>query len=108
MGMRKKSSGCISSSCKTIIKEVILGNPNPSNFKILSAGMNENFTILKVKYPDCANYEGVKILVYKGHILKELMAMTEVDPHFCDKHLSPIARFEPTEYGLKLALSLKE
>lgn len=49
----------------------------------------------------------VKELMYKGHVLKELVASTEIDPHFCEKHLSPIARFAPTEEGLKLALSLK-
>ncbi len=79
---------------------------NPKKFKILEGGVNDAFTILKVKYEDCTNYEGVKILVYKGHVIKEIMAAKEIDPHFCDKHLSPIARFAPTEEGLKLALSL--
>ncbi len=101
------NSSCRSSSCTTVIKEVLVGSPNPRNFQILEAGMNEAFTILKVKYPDCKNYEGMKILVYKGHVLKELVRQAELDPHFCDKHLSPIARFAPTEEGIKLALSLK-
>ena len=84
-----------------------LPEPNPKNFEILESGLNKDFTIIKVRYPDAANYEGVKILVYKGHVLKKIMAATELDPHFCDKHLSPIARFAPTEEGLWLALNLK-
>ncbi len=83
-----------------------LPNPDPKKFEILEVGLNNDFTIVRVKYPDCTNYEGVKILVYKGHVIKEIMAAKEIDPHFCDKHLSPIARFAPTEEGLKLALSL--
>lgn len=81
-------------------------NPNILNFTILESGFNKDFTILKVKYIDCTNYEGIKILVYKGHVLKELLDAKEIDPHFCEKGLSPIARFVPTEEGLKLALSL--
>lgn len=98
--------GLSSCGCTTVIKEILVGNPNHKNFKILEAGMNENFTILKVQYPDCKNYEGMKILVYKGHILKQIMALTELDPHFCENHLSPIARFAPTNEGLMLALNL--
>ena len=100
MGLRKKSSCSCAPSKQT-------PNPNPKNFQILESGLNKDFTIIKVRYPDAINYEGVKILVYKGHVLKELMQATEIDPHFCDKHLSPIARFVPTEEGLKLALNLK-
>lgn len=70
--------------------------------------MNKSFTILRVKYEGCTNYEGFKILVYKGHVLKELVVATELDPHFCEKHLAPIARFAPTEEGLRLALNLKD
>jgi hypothetical protein len=96
-------SGC--SSSEAIVKDK---NPKPENFKILEAGFNKNFTIVKVKYPDCDNFEGIKILVYKGRVLKKLMKQELLDPHFCDnEHLSPIARFEPTEEGLQLALNLK-
>ena len=105
MGLGLMRSSC-SASCspQVIIRDK---NPRPTNFKILEGGMNKDFTIIKVKYPDCDNYEGEKILVYKGHVLKEVMALKELDPHFCDKgHLSPIARFEPTEEGLELALGL--
>lgn len=107
MGLYSSSrrSACRIDSCVPKIKTP--ANPNPKNFQILEGGMNADFTIIKVKYPDCANYEGVKILVYKGHVLKELMQKSELDPHFCENHLSPIARFAPTYEGLKLALNLK-
>jgi len=101
MGLRIGLSSCSGGQCGTT------QNPNPRKFKILESGFNERFTILKVKYEGCTNYEGVKILVYKGHILKELTNAAELDPHFCENHLSPIARFAPTEEGLTLALNLK-
>jgi len=53
--------------------------------------------VAKVKYWNATNYEGVKILVYQGALPARL------DPHFCDKHKSPIARFEPTERGWMMA-----
>ena len=101
MGMRSKST---SVCCSPIVMNK---NPDPSDFKILEGGVNKDFTIVRVHYPDCDNFEGEKILVYKGHVLKEVMAQKKLDPHFCDKgHLSPIARFAPTDEGLKLALNL--
>lgn len=82
-------------------------NPDPKNFTILKIFNTGYSTVLKVKYKECTNYEGIKILVYKGNVINELLSAKELDPHFCEKHLSPIARFLPTEEGLKLALSLK-
>jgi hypothetical protein len=109
MGFKYFKSSC-SGNCTTncapniIIKDK---NPDPSNFEILQGGMNKNFTIVRVRYPDCDNFEGEKILVYKGPVLKEIMKQKKLDPHFCDKcPLSPIARFAPTEEGLSLALKL--
>ena len=95
--MRGKSSSC---GCLLINDNK---NPNPLNFNILSNEYNDNFTAIVVHYPDADNYEGKKILVYKGNVIKELQEVKELDPHFCDKHLSPIARFAPTDEGIKLA-----
>lgn len=103
MSVMRSSSSCSIGSERVIPDK----NPKPSNFEILEAGVNKEFTIAKVRYPDCDNFEGLKILVYKGHVIKELVKQTELDPHFCNHgHLSPIARFAPTDEGLKLALNL--
>jgi hypothetical protein len=102
MGMKLYGSSCSSAGCSSQQNP----NPKPKRFSILECGINQDFTILRVKYPGCTNYEGVKILVYKGNVMKELMEAKEIDPHFCNKHLSPIARFAPTEEGLRLALNL--
>ncbi len=100
MGITSLLSSCGSQGCSTT------ANPNPKKFEILELHANKHFTIAKIRYPDCTNYEGIKILVYKGHIAKQLVKAAEIDPHFCEKHLSPIARFAPTAEGLKLALNL--
>ena len=80
-------------------------NPNPSNYKILLAEERGKFLIIKLQYPNCTNFEGNKILVYKGVKLIDLVNQKLIDPHFFEnkKYVSPIARFIPTEEGLRMA-----
>lgn len=78
-------------------------NPDPKNFEILYVYTCKNAHVLIVKYPNCTNFEGKKILVYKG----EYKRLKERDPHF-SKGYSPIARFAPTREGQKLAIKLAE
>ncbi len=63
--------------------------------------------IVKVIYPDCTNYEGQKILVFADTTIPQLYAATVLDPHFTNQApagaLVPVARFEPTARGWKLA-----
>jgi len=83
----------------------VSSNPDPKNFKITMLIKSEGFTLAKVKYPDCVNYEGEKILIFEGDVSNELLTTKEIDPHFCgEAHLSPIARFRPDANGLRLAL----
>jgi hypothetical protein len=80
-------------------------NPDPSNYKILNYETDGNYSIVKIQYLNCKNYEGIKILLYKGDILENLIYQKTIDPHFSDndKFISPIARFEPTEVGMSMA-----
>ncbi len=85
-------------------------NPNPMNFKVMKMKWVGKFAILMIHYPDCLNYEGKKILVYKNLTMKQLAVQTAIDPHFCNnkKVKSPIARFVPTNAGWKMAIKLCE
>jgi hypothetical protein len=84
-------------------------NPNPHNFEVKFLHKVNGYSIMYVNYPDCTNYEGNKILVYdKGFDVNILLAVKRVDPHFFSHKDSPIARFEPTERGLKMACSFAE
>ena len=76
-------------------------NPDPNNFKIVNSQQAGSLLIIKVNYPDCNNYEGNKILVYKDTDIKTLLKQKSLDPHFSQntKFKSPIARFEPTNLG---------
>lgn len=76
-------------------------NPDPSNYEIQRVKTIRLYLIVKIKYLDCTNYEGMKILVYKGCTIDQLEQQKTIDPHFCEnpKYYSPIARFEPTEQG---------
>ena len=83
-------------------------NPNPKKYKIMDYEKNSSFLILWIKYLNCTNYEGNKILVYKDVTIEEIKEqgrLDGIDPHFSNnkKYHSPVARFEPTEFGLELA-----
>jgi hypothetical protein len=80
-------------------------NPDPANWQILESRKIANMLIIRIKYPDCTNYEGEKLLVYEGVALEELKAQLVIDPHFSanKKFHSPVARFEPTGRGWRMA-----
>ena len=82
-----------------------LGNPDPDNYQIVKAEEHGKWLILQMKYPDCTNFEGQKILVFKDATLIELVNQKLIDPHFFNdkKFKSPVARFVPTEEGWAMA-----
>lgn len=77
-------------------------NPKPDNYQIIQSWKIGKFTIIQLKYPDCTNYEGIKILVFKASLL-DIINQKKIDPHFSDNktYISPIARFAPTHTGLQ-------
>lgn len=86
---------------KVLIKEP---DPDPRNFKVLTVKIKGVYAIVSVRYPDCTNYEGNKLLVFEGVTDAEIRTWTFLDPHFCEgNHPTPIARFEPTLKGWALA-----
>jgi len=70
-------------------------NPDPSRWELLEKIEYEHGYVLKVRYLDCTNFEGVKVMVYKGKYTKR----PSLDPHFCDGPDAPIARFRPDTEG---------
>jgi hypothetical protein len=88
-----------SSNDKTI--QIPKGNPNPYNFKIIKHRAIGSYLIVWINYPDAKNYEGNKILVYRGWGIEIIKKKKCLDPHFSSikKFPSPIARFEPTRQG---------
>lgn len=99
MGMFKKNSWSYFDGC-------ISPNPNPKVWKIIKYKQLKDFLVVKIKYPNCTNYEGNKVLVFKGISLNTLISQKEIDPHFSENKnkYSPIARFEPTEEGWIMAI----
>jgi hypothetical protein len=79
--------------------------PDPTNFEVIKRVVVNGYPIYWVKYPGVKNYEGNKILMYPKFFNEDLIK-EKMDPHFFDKGDSPIARFEPTKYGFKLAIKL--
>ncbi len=87
-------------------KRVVAPNPNPINFMILELQEIGNAVVAKIKYPDCTNFEGIKICVYEDTTAQQIRDRSEIDPHFSISDESPIARFKPTANGLELAFKL--
>ena len=83
------------------------GNPDPKNYEILEIHHTEDeYLIVKVKYPDSKNYEGIKILLFDKNVtVEKLWTQGKLDPHFSNNkdYYSPIARFEPTKRGMEMA-----
>lgn len=77
-----------------------LPNPDPSNYRILKHVQIGEYLLLELRYPDCTNYEGKKVLLFRS-TYRELENQGVIDPHFSDnkEFISPIARFEPTSEG---------
>jgi hypothetical protein len=85
-----------------------LPNPDPKNYVVLMSKTINDCLILRVKYPDCINYEGTKILLFdKGVTIDQLNNQGSIDPHFSNNEnfISPIARFIPTRKGWYMAMN---
>lgn len=88
-----------------------LPNPKPDNYTIIRHQnrfyQNHKYVIIEIQYHDCTNYEGRKLMVFKCS-LQDLLNQKLIDPHFCDDEsvISPIARFEPTSRGWRMANAL--
>jgi len=81
--------------------------PNPNVFRIRKMEQVKNNVVVLIHYPNCDNYEGNKICLYKNTILKQVLDQIYIDPHFSnDCGLSPFARFEPTEKGWEMAVKM--
>lgn len=83
-------------------------NPDPSNYIIKRHLQTSKYLLIEITYPDCTNYEGNKILLYKNATLQQLKDQVYIDPHF-SKNItlrSPIARFEPTQNGWNMAKTI--
>ena len=75
-----------------------LGDPQPHRFEVISVELLDGYTLAKIKYPDCQNFDGIKILIYEGDVRDEINNAKILDPHFLEKGLSPVARVKPA-YG---------
>ena len=81
-------------------------NPKPDNYSFIRAAVCNGYLIVELKYHDCINYAGRKIMMYEC-TLDQLIKQKLIDPHFSHNKnfFSPIARFVPTEKGWDYATS---
>lgn len=77
-------------------------NPDPKRWQILRKKQFKHGYVLTVRYLDCTNFEGVKVMVFRG----QYEPRTHLDPHFSEAPDSPIARFRPDADGVAMAEAL--
>ena len=73
--------------------------PDPSRFKVSLVCPIGSLWVARIRYANCSNYEGEKILVLR----KDPRKLTRLDPHFTPGGIV-FARFEPTKLGLETAI----
>jgi len=76
-------------------------DPIPDKFKIIDLVQEGNYVCAEIQYPNCTNFEGTKIIVFKDATVEEVKSMALIDPHFLEGN-KVFARFRPTPEG-KLA-----
>lgn len=103
MGMMKKPSGCRNRSDAPPLPP----EPDPARFTIQGYEQVGANLVVCVVYPGCTSYEGRKVLVFERLSIQQLRKCPTLDPHFADVvavgTACPVARFEPTTRGWKLA-----
>lgn len=99
MGISTLGRSCFTNSSVTAVP-----NPDPSRWKLLKVVKFKKSYVLVVQYFDATNFEGIKVMVYKGTYKKKKV----LDPHFSETDGSPFARFVPTDEGLIEAIKLAE
>ena len=112
MGMWGSRSSCQCGRSSAPLAPIEL-QPNPTKWRIAKtlrgSGGDDAAVAVMVLYEGCTNYEGKKILVYDNfNKFHKLRKGGRLDPHFCENHYGPLARFKPTENGWKLATALVE
>lgn len=85
-------------------KVAVPPNPSPFHWKLVDKAESVKGYVLKVMYLGCTNFEGMKIMVFRGKYEPRFC----LDPHFSEYDTSPVARFRPDAEGWKLALELLE
>jgi hypothetical protein len=80
----------------------IAPDPDPFRFSIDAIHSEGAYTLLRMTYHGCTNYEGRKILLLRK-TASEVMALKSLDPHFLDDGKNGlIARFVPTNEGWEM------
>lgn len=91
---------------KETIKEVPAKGADLSKYTVAKKQEIGHLTIVWVHYHEVQPYGGMKLMLYRTKELDEAEKQGRIDPHFLPWHPSPIARFEPTDLGLAMAIEL--
>lgn len=108
-----KASSCVCNESSIVVKVAekikkvfVTEKEKKRYFEIIRTTEHNGYVIAELRFPEFKNYNGHKVCVYRG-TKKHLLDKHYLDPHFCEgKHLSPLARFIPTEKGWSMAITM--
>lgn len=87
---------------KSSLGRTLPPNPDPKQFSVEKIKRFRPYTVLEVTYTGCTTFDGRKVLVYQD--LPEINRIIDLDPHFQESGVSPVARFPATKEGWKDAV----
>ncbi len=95
------------------LDELIEGAPRPNAWSVRRWAEVNGHLLAEVAYAGVANYEGRKVMMFEqGVRIGDLIEQKLLDPHFIEpeksRYIHPVARFEPTERGWRMAGALAE
>lgn len=103
MVVRMSLIGCGSCPVEEALKQCGPSVPPPYTIQRVEE-IAPGATLAWVRYHAATNYGGRKLMLYAA-TRDEVMNADLLDPHFGVTKLSPVARFVPTDFGVRLAIS---
>ena len=80
---------------------------DPADFIILDTYSAGDKLAALLKYKGCSEFDGKKILVFRGVTKEWLYSQISIDPHFIEAANGlPLCRFAPTAEGWELAKTI--
>ncbi len=104
-GTRSLSKEAYSNNVENRINIPHPNDPDPKKYTIKRVYYNRNYVVALIHYPNCINFDGLKILVFDNkEEFEKSNKLNHIDPHFLESnHI--IARFKPTKEYFQIAIN---
>lgn len=103
----------IAAGRRQAMAEIEAQTPDSERYEILDFIEIPGMLVVKAQYPNCSKckYEGIKIMVFEGVSIRDMVFWRKIDPHFGNPDSrkkteapSPVARFPGNDQGWERAI----